>query len=266
MTQLDFTGRNVVVTGAASGIGRRTAQQLIDAGANVIALDRNEPDLAVARYVYIDLADSGSIAEAVDKLQATVVDGLANIAGVPGTLPKQTVWRVNYLGLKALTEGVLPLMSRGASIVNLASTAGHAWHESASALWKLAASSDWSEAEEQIRSNPALSGDSYRKSKEAVIVWTLGAASVLQRRAGVRLNCVSPGPVQTPILEDFRRSLGEANVSDIVERTGRLATPDDIAPVVLFLLNRASQWIVGADILAEGGLTASRFASSMEHA
>ncbi|MEC5408594.1 coniferyl-alcohol dehydrogenase [Paraburkholderia sp. MPAMCS5] len=264
MSLLDFSDQTIVVTGATSGIGRRTAQLLIENGANLIALDRDEPDFPVFRFVRADLSDPESIARAVGSLKSIVINGLANIAGVPGTLPDEVVWRVNYLGLKAITAGLVPQMPKGSSIVNLASMAGSAWRERAAALCELTSIDDWDEAEAWIKAHPEMSDQAYRKFKEAVVVWTLGTANALERRTGIRMNCVSPGPVQTPILEDFRKSMGEAHVADIIHRTGRAATPDDIAPVVLFLLSKASGWIVGADIPTEGGLTSSRFADTVK--
>jgi NAD(P)-dependent dehydrogenase (short-subunit alcohol dehydrogenase family) len=261
---VEFSGKTIVVTGAASGIGRRTAELLMEAGARVVAMDRNQPSQSVSRYIPIDLCNAQSIDAAIADLGDEQVDGLCNIAGVPGTVADETLWRINYLGLRRLTMQILPKMPRGSAIVNLASMAGFMWRDRAAMLWDLATIEDWEEAESWIRAHPELRDQAYRKFKEALIVWCLGNAHDWASRFGVRMNCVSPGPVQTPILDDFKASLGQQNVADIITRTGRPATPDDIAPVVLFLLSDAARWIIGMDLQTDGGLTSSRFVSSVQ--
>lgn len=260
---MDWSGKSIVVTGAASGIGLRVAELLAERGARVIALDRNPPPLAVAAYVAVDLADPDSIDAAVAALGQGVLHGLCNIAGVPQMAGDAAVARVNYLGLRHLTRRLLPRLAPGAGIVNLSSTAGHGWRDRATLLWELARIEDWAEAEAWIAAHPVMAKDAYDRFKEALVVWTQAVASDWFLRHGVRMNCVSPGPVQTPIFDDFTRVFGAGNVADILARTGRIPTPDDIAPPVLFLLDDAACWIVGVDLPAEGGLSASRFASRM---
>lgn len=259
-----FSGKTIVVTGAASGIGQRTAEMLTEAGGRVIAMDRNRPPQSVSEYIAVDLSKPASIDAAVLELGNTQIDGLCNIAGVPGTVDDEVLWRINYLGLRRLTTHLLPKMPRGSAIVNLASMAGFQWRDRASMLWELASIEDWESAESWIKAHPEMQDQAYRKSKEAVIVWTIGNANDWATRLGVRMNCVSPGPVQTPILDDFKQSLGQQNVADIITRTGRAATPDDIAPVVLFLLGDASRWVIGFDLQTDGGLTSSRFVSGVQ--
>jgi NAD(P)-dependent dehydrogenase (short-subunit alcohol dehydrogenase family) len=74
------------------------------------------------------------------------------------------------------------------------------------------------------------------------------------RERGIRMNAVSPGPVDTPILKDFLQTLGARAEEDmrVMDRPGR---PEDIAPVVAFLLSDASAWIRGANIPVDGGMS-----------
>lgn len=259
---MNWSDRTIVVTGASSGIGLRVAELLVEGGARVIALDRNPPPLAVAAHVTVDLGDPDSIDAAVAAIEGPL-HGLCNIAGVPQMAGDRAVCRVNYLGLRHLTLGLLPRLARGAGIVNLSSTAGYGWRDRAGLLWDLAQIEGWGEAEAWIAAHPVMFEDAYDRFKEALVVWTQAVASDWFLRHGVRMNCVSPGPVQTPIFETFTRVFGTGNVEDILARTGRVPTPDDIAPPVLFLLDYAARWIVGVDLPVEGGLSASRFASGM---
>ncbi len=263
MSVTNLSGKNIIVTGASSGIGLRTAELLMEQGAIVIALDRNMPPLAVSKYVDVDLGDPRSIDSAVSALGDRPIHGLCNIAGVPETAGDEAVSRVNYLGLRRLTDHILPRMESGGAIVNLASTAGHMWHERAALLGELANIQGWDEAAAWIAAHPQMFDESYSRFKEALIVWTRSIASEWFMRHRVRMNCISPGPVKTPIFDDFVSDFGTQHVDDIVERTGRIAMPDDIAHPVLFLLSDLSRWIVGADLPAEGGLLASRFASDL---
>lgn len=263
MQPTNWCEKNIIVTGAASGIGLRVAEMLTERGARVIAVDRKPPPLTVSRYIEVDLGDHGSIDAAVGSLEDEPIHGLCNIAGVPETAGDEAVYKVNYLGLKRLSGRLLPRMARGAAIVNLASTAGHMWPERADLLWELATIDDWNEAEAWIKAHPVMVDESYSKFKEALIVWTRAVASDWYMRHGVRMNAVSPGPVKTPIFDDFVSAFGMQNVDDILQRTGRIALPEDIAAPVLFLLEDISRWIVGVDLPTEGGLSASRFASAM---
>ena len=92
----------------------------------------------------------------------------------------------------------------------------------------------------------------YAFSKEALIVWTM-ANRWTWTNQGIRMNTVSPGPVETPILKDFRETLGDRFEQDsrLVERLG---TPADIAPVVAFMISDDSKWIRGANIPVDGGI------------
>lgn len=254
-------GKTIAVTGAASGIGKRTSELLIEAGARVVALDRNEPNFAVERFLQIDLADPESIDAAVASIASLPLQGLCNIAGVPGTLPDTVVARVNYLGLRRLATALLPQMQRGSAVVNIASVAGSRWREHTEKYVELARIAPWDDALAWIDRNAFLKTEAYRRYKEALIVWSQATAGAWLSGHGVRMNCVSPGPVDTPILDDFRASLGQKNVADLIELTGRPGNPDDIAPVVVFLLTDAARWICGLDVVCDGGLSSMRFAA-----
>ncbi|MBD2222797.1 coniferyl-alcohol dehydrogenase [Calothrix sp. FACHB-1219] len=262
MQTKSFANTTIVVTGASSGIGKRTSELLLADGAKVIALDRNAPSYEVSQYIPVDLSDQASIDAAVFKIKGEQLHGLCNIAGVPGTVPDDVVARVNYLGLRHLTTSLLPQVTPGGAIVNIASIAGMKWRDHAEKLVELARVADWTEAQEWISRHEFLRVEAYRRYKEALVVWSQTMAGEWVRRYGVRMNCVSPGPVDTPILEDFKESLGRKGVNDLIDMTGRAGTPADIAPAVVFLLSDAAKWVVGVDLTVDGGLNAMRFAAT----
>ncbi|HMG49045.1 MAG TPA: coniferyl-alcohol dehydrogenase [Inquilinus sp.] len=247
-----LNGKTIIVTGAASGIGAATARLVREWGGRVIAVDRHEPTAPVDAFFAADLSDRASI----DALVAALPEGthgLANIAGLPPTRPAAEVLRVNLVGLKHLTTRLVPKFADGAAIVNLASLAGLDWAETLPAV---RASEDlaFEDVEAFCERHGIASARSYFFSKEALIAWTLRHRWTWRDR-GIRMNAVSPGPVDTPILKDFVATLGARAEEDmaVMDRAGR---PEDIAPVVGFLLSDASAWIRGANIPADGGLYA----------
>jgi NAD(P)-dependent dehydrogenase (short-subunit alcohol dehydrogenase family) len=100
--------------------------------------------------------------------------------------------------------------------------------------------------------------EGYPVSKELLILWSMRAAHQSRFKGrGIRINAVSPGPVETPILQQFREVLGDARVDSDINRCGRAGTSEEIAPIILFLCSDAARWINGANIPVDGGLEAS---------
>ncbi len=248
-------GKTIVVTGSASGIGLETARLCTKLGATVLGVDVTKRFDHVEEFYRADLTDPRTIDALVDALPQGI-DGLANIAGLPPTAPAEKVLNVNLFGLKRLTLGLIPKLSKGASIVNLASLAGFGWPQSAEAIKA-------SEHADMDALGPFMDrfeitnagGRSYFFSKEALIVWTMQNRWTWRDR-GIRMNTVSPGPVDTPILGDFLETLGARAEEDarVMDRPG---TPQDIAPVVAFLLSDMTSWIRGTNIPVDGGMSSN---------
>lgn len=245
-------GKTIIVTGCASGIGLETARLVKKFGGRVIGVDRTMTHEHVDEMYKADLSDPYMVAELVQALPHGA-HGLANVAGVPPTLPAELVLKVNLVALKALTLGLIPKLANGASIVNVASLAGHDWPNHISSIHD-SERLDFDGVADFVRQHDAgdADGRSYFFSKEALIAWTLKNRWTWRDR-GIRMNAVSPGPVDTPILKDFLQTLGERAAQDrrIMDRPG---TPADIAPVIAFLLSDMSAWIRGTNIPVDGGM------------
>ena len=243
----------VAITGAASGIGAVTATKLVAEGHEVIAFDIAEPPAASAWHD-CDMADPTSIDAAVAKAHGQF-GALINCAGIP---PRpgdaQAVLAVNALGLVHLTEALLPMLSNGASIVNVASRAGGHWRDNIAEVKELLALRDPSDLDTFIKRRDIGHVRAYNLSKEAVIVWTMAST---ERLVGmdIRMNSVSPGAVSTGILDDFTAAFGE-KVARNVARAGRPALPEEVADLINFLLSPESNWIKGTDLCIDGGMSA----------
>jgi NAD(P)-dependent dehydrogenase (short-subunit alcohol dehydrogenase family) len=246
----------VIVTGAASGIGAATVARLIAAGREVVGLDRQPA--SGCPTVLCDLARPETIDAAIGELPGEL-GGLANVAGVPGTFPAELVMRVNVLGLRHLTEALLPRFTAGSAVVNVASVAAVRDPAPREQVAELLAAPTFEAGLAWCLAHPLDAPSAYRFSKQVLLEWTL-QASAAWRSHGVRVVSVSPGVVDTPILPDFRASMGDAAIDAATAEAGRLAEPDDIAPVIAFLLSPDAAWVNGVDLRVDGGLVGGRLA------
>lgn len=253
---MNLNGKTIVVTGASSGIGGEVARLARFSGARVIGLDRNDPLITLDGFVKADLGDPASIDQAIAALPEKF-DGLVNAAGVPGTAPVELVARINYLGLRHLTEGVVGRLNPGGSIVNFASVLGGEWLQRVELHKALATTTGFAEGQTWLADNPVPQPTCYQYFKEALIVWTFAQSQRWFLQHDVRMNCVAPGPVFTPILGDFVTMLGEERVANDAPRMKRPGFGDEIAPPVAFLLSDAARWINGVNLPIDGGLAST---------
>jgi len=253
---MTLANKTIVVTGCCSGIGADFSKLARLQGARVIGIDRNDPTLSLDGFIKADLGDTASIDAAIAQLPERI-DALANIAGVPGTAPTDVVARVNYLGLRHLTLGALARMPAGAAIVNISSILGAQWPERLELHRELAATASFAEGAHWLRDHPVEQATCYQYFKEALIVWTLTQSQAIFLERGVRMNCVAPGPVFTPILGDFVAMLGAERVQADAHRMKRPAFSDEVAPVIAFLCDDASRWVSGINLPVDGGLAST---------
>ena len=243
--------RTVVVTGGASGMGQAAVRRIAASGADVVVLDVVAPNEG-ARFVRCDLADRTSIDQAMDELPASI-DALVNVAGVARAPEMAKVVAVNFLGLRYLTESLIPRIPPFGSVVVVASSAGHDWRNRAFDVEGLLdtpnfeAGWDWLLGHRDVwQDNP------YKFSKQCAAAYTHRASGIgLPGR--VRVNCVNPGAVETPLTPAFRDLLGEDVYDWGVAQIGRHAQPDDVGEVIAFLAGDQCRWLNGVEIPVDGG-------------
>jgi NAD(P)-dependent dehydrogenase (short-subunit alcohol dehydrogenase family) len=225
---MDFTGKRVVVTGAAKGIGLCTARSFILEGARVAAIDLNESEEPFDLFVRGDVADPRVLERFARKVTETFgqVDCLVNNAmltrgGLPGCSYEDFLYiqRVGVAAPYYLTSLLLPVFSPEASVVNLSST----------------------------RAFQSQAGtESYSAAKGGVTALTHAMAASLAGKA--RVNAVAPGWVDTT-----GQSFSGADA--LQHPAGRVGATEDIAAAVLFLCSPAASFITGQTLVIDGGMS-----------
>lgn len=237
-----MAGRHVVVTGAASGIGKATVLLLASQGVAVHALDVAacpqwfEDSVAAGRgsWVRCDVADEESVIRAWSELEGVPIDGLVTCAGVSarGGLESadSSVWRrvldVNVVGTALCARSfAAQCAGRPGAIVTVSSTGA-------------------------FGCIPGLS-PVYHASKGAVLSLTRALAGELGPR-GIRVNSVAPGAVRTPMTEAIRKTMGEDLLASR-SMLGRIVEAEEIAATIAFLLSPEASMLNGVVVPVEGG-------------
>ncbi|MEL6877172.1 MAG: SDR family oxidoreductase [Pseudomonadota bacterium] len=244
-----MSGRRILVTGAASGIGQALADHMRGRGDEVISVDREEG----ADILGCDLSNPAAIAAFADGLSRPL-DGVAHVAGLPGTHPPETILQVNFCAMRQLTGALGPKLATPATLVAVSSITAHRCTLPEARLADLIDAPD-----DAILSQAAgMDGtEAYAFSKRLVNIW-VEALAARTSDTGLRANAVAPGPVETPILGDFRKSMGREKIAKAAELAGRHGTPSEIATAAAFLLSPEASWVNGVILDCDGGFNAAR--------
>src|SRR3954447_20011416 len=246
-----FDGRVAVVTGAGSGLGRATAKQLASEGAGVACLDivgdaveKTAAEIAEAggkaRAYTVDVSDPGSVRPAVEAAakdlgRPSLVFNCAGIGRFSHSEETdfaewQKIIGVNLTGTFLVAQAALPhLLEGGGCIINIASNAG-------------------------IKAQPYSAA--YCASKAGVVHLTKCLADEYLKR-GVRVNCVAPGGMDTPLQEKFMEFPEGVNWKEFRKVMTPLgnSTPEEIAKVVAFVASDDCRYMTGSIVSIDGGLT-----------
>ncbi len=249
-----MTNLTYAITGVATGIGAALAAVLKRQGHTVIGFDIKETTDNIDDFIHVDLADESSVSAATNKLN-TRLDGLCNVAGIPPRDGLESaILIINFTAQRQFTQRLIPHLNAGASVVNMASRAGHGWLQNVDQVKRLAVLKSLQDIQifvEQEKLNPT---QCYNLSKQAMILWTL-AENERFIKNGMRVNSISPGGISTGILNDFKKAFGDQMARN-VERAGRPGEAIEVAEVAAFILSPASHWIKGTDVPVDGGMGA----------
>lgn len=247
--------KTVALTGGASGIGAATLTRLEARGCTVYVLDRIAPKSQDALHIECNLAEAASIEAALAALP-TQIDSVINVAGV-ATLPdERDTIAINFLGLRMVTEMLLPRLRPGGSVVNVASTAGWKWREHITQIQGLLDTPDFAAGKLWLLDHPDLWQDApYHFSKRCAAAYTYRATQ-LALPFGVRVNCINPGVTETQLSPQFRSLVGDQLYDWGIEQIGRAGRPEDIAEVVEFLAIGQCGWLNGQELVVDGGYIA----------
>jgi NAD(P)-dependent dehydrogenase (short-subunit alcohol dehydrogenase family) len=251
-----YEGKRVVVSGGGgAGMGAAVVDDLVELGADIHVIDLKEPAAPVAGFHRVDLRDPVAIEGAVAGIGGHV-DALFNCAGLPG--PPHTgldTMLVNFVAARHLTEQVVPLMTAGGAVATISSAGGIGWEHMLEVIAELLATKGPDAAREWLEARADLVGEGYLFSKQVLIVWTMHAALDLAPR-GIRVNCTSPGPTDTPMMPSFEASMGKDFMDSFPKPLGRNSTPEEQAHLLVFLNSDAASYITGANVYSDGGFHA----------
>ncbi|HJR26351.1 MAG TPA: SDR family oxidoreductase [Acidimicrobiales bacterium] len=256
-----YKGKRAVVVGGATGMGAAVAELVLDAGAEVVVMDRAEITQAGVKAIQVDMSDKASI-EAATADCGGPVDALFSCAGVADGTPG--IERINFLGHRHMIELMVAsgALRSGSSIGLISSAAGFGWEQNLEQLNEYLSISDFDEAARwAVDHNHA----DYLWSKLAVNAYVAREAFAFLQK-GIRINAILPGPTNTPLAranaelwltfgQDYRDALG-------VEAS----TPLDQAYPLAFLCSDAARAIAGITLVTDIGYFASGQAGSFPSA
>jgi NAD(P)-dependent dehydrogenase (short-subunit alcohol dehydrogenase family) len=247
--------RTIAVTGSASGIGAAIRTRLARDGAHVVGIDIRDADIIA------DLATpAGRVAAiaAVEQAGSGMLDGLVACAGLgPQVADLAAIASVNYFGAQALLERLRPALTRGTLPAAVAVSSNSSSLPGADSEL-VAACLEGNEDGVRALAKTMAGHQVYAGSKLALTRWLRRVAPTGEwAGAGVRLNAVAPGPVQTPLLQAGldHPLLGQA-IRSFPVPTGGFGEPADVAAAVAFLLGPEARFICGSVLFVDGGTDA----------
>lgn len=234
----ELEGKRAIVTGAGSGIGAAIAHRLAKAGARVLMADIADAEQSAAEWGCLfrrtDVAEPDDVRGLCDDAVARLggIDIMVNNAGIASGRPladseavqSERFWRVHVLGVQTGIKEAAARMEAGGAIVSISS------------ITAVRGFVSWGE---------------YAATKAGIISLTQTAAVELGPR-GIRVNCVAPGIIDTPMAMNEAPDMVERN-AEVFSLLGRIGRPDELAAAVHFLVSDDASYITGQTLLVDGG-------------
>ncbi len=251
----NYEGKNCVVTGASSGMGKATVEMLVDLGASVYALDLNECTVpGIKEFYKCNLANKNEIDEVFAKLPEKI-DSFFGVAGLSGSKTDyMTTFNCNYTANMYITLNYLKTrMTKGDAIVFVSSTAGLNWKQFKKEQDKVVHANTWEEVEKIVEplAKIAMPTFAYMYSKRCLSQFACEQAIELGK-LGIRVNNVMPGSTDTGMKDEFEKMAGGEEA--LLAETGtahRLASPEEMAYPIVFLNSDMASFISGIDLCVD---------------
>lgn len=264
-----LTGKNVAITGSASGMSRAATELLIALGANVYAVDIADIDLPVTAAFKADLSSKEQIDAWLASLPETI-DAVFMCHGIPG---KPGIWhkmmQINFFSQKYAVDELLPRMSDGASVTFISSMGGLGWQNTHKEYMPLIEAEDWDAMEAWYETNAEMvesNQNPYAISKRAICSYVarkcMDPAFVAKH---VRVNSICPGMTNTGLTDQFAEGAGGGDVAEGTKRLdatftavwgGQNATPEEMGQPMVVLGSAISSYVSGVNLLIDHGVSA----------
>ncbi len=209
----------------------------------------------MAQALDVDLRDKASIDDAVQAV-GEGVDAVFSCAGLPGPpFSDLDTVVVNFVGARHLIESLVPIMPSGSGVVCVASAAAIGWQQAIPALRPLVESPSFDEGKAWLEAHPdAVGYSAYAFSKQVMNAWVSWRAADLIEQ-GIRLNCINPGPTDTPMMPAFHELAGKELVDLAVGPIGRYSTAEEQAWALVLLNSPRLSYVTGEVFNTDGGFT-----------
>lgn len=267
----NYGNKVVVVTGAASGMGKAATEMLVDLGADVYALDWNDVKVdGIKQYIHTDLSKKESIDEAFNQIPSHI-DSFFGIAGISGlNTDFLTTTKIDLISNKYICEEILiHRMSEKGSIAFITSTGGNGWEkdENKNIYLPVLQAKGWDATIEAVEktgftSLPGTLG--YPFSKLAMNYMTIQLQKIFAPK-GIRVNAVLPGSTDTGLVNEFTQMAGGKDA--LMQHNGyakSLATSEQMAQPVVFLNSDMASYISGELLIVDYAQTAEEVAKIKE--
>jgi NAD(P)-dependent dehydrogenase (short-subunit alcohol dehydrogenase family) len=249
-----YDGKRVVVSGGGgAGMGAAATTELANLGAEIHVIDLKDPPVPVASHQVVDLRDPDATEAAIEKIGGPI-HALFNCAGLPGPpFSDVDTMLVNFAAMRHLAELCADRMTEGGAICSISSGAGMGYLQQIEKWMPLMQTQGFAGAKKWCEENPDAIASGYAPSKEAIILWTHYAALPLAKR-DIRVNVISPGPTDTPMMPAFEEHSGKELVDTFTLGAGRRSRPEEQAYPMIFLNSDAASYITGENLNTDGGM------------
>jgi NAD(P)-dependent dehydrogenase (short-subunit alcohol dehydrogenase family) len=159
---------------------------------------------------------------------------------------------INFVGLRHLTDALIPRIQRGGGIASISSTAGMAWKSNLELVRTFLAFESFDAGEIWLKNPPALNADAYGFSKQCLIVYTMSRAGELAKQ-GIRINCISPSPTASAFMEQLTKQIPEDAVKLFCPSNGRFAEPAEMGRALVMLNSDLAGFVSGVNLPVDFG-------------